>query len=169
MGCYMSDSAANRMKAFRQFVETNVRWLRGHSPESDATLDAAEESLGVSLPHDVRWLLRDYGYWHATGISSLDETVSNTQAARDHLNLPARFVVLYDHHDGGVILLDTTADSESGQNRVYNSGWESVPDEIENEIVYDSYLDYVRDVLDRAREFIAAEDVDYDPSRYRSA
>lgn len=157
------------MNAFRQFVETNARWFRGHLPESDATLDAAEESLGVSLPQDVRWLLRDYGYWHATGISSLDETVSNTQAAREHLNLPARFVVLYDHQDGGVILLDTTADSESGQNKVYNSGWESVPDEIENEIAYDSYLDYVRDVLDREREFIAAEDVDYDPARYHNA
>ncbi len=156
------------MNTFRQFVEANARWFRGHLPESDATLDAAEESLGVSLPQDVRWLLRDYGYWHATGISSLDETVSNTQAAREHLNLPARFVVLYDHQDGGAILLDTIADSKTGQNKVYNSGWESVPDEIENEIVYDCYLDYVRDVLDRERDFIAAEDVDYDPGRYRS-
>lgn len=156
------------MNEFRQFVKAHARWFRGRLPESDATLDAAEESLGVSLPQDIRWVLRDYGYWHATGISSLDEIVSNTQAAREHLGLPCRFVVLYDHQDGGVILLDTVADPETGERKVYNSGWESVPDEIENEIVYDSYLDYVRDVLSREREFIAAEDVDYDPSRYRS-
>ncbi len=156
------------MDTFRQFVEANARWFRGHLPESDATLDDAEETLGVSLPQDVRWLLRDYGYWHATGISSLDETVSNTLAAREHLNLPARFVVLYDYQDGGVILLDTVADSETGQNKVYNSGWESVPDQIEDETVYDSYLDYVRELLVRQREFIAAEDVDYDPARYHS-
>ncbi|MDZ7619147.1 MAG: hypothetical protein U1E05_19270 [Patescibacteria group bacterium] len=124
--------------------------------------------MPVSSPSPVRWLLRDYGYWHATGISSLDETVSNTQAAREHLNLPAQFVVLYDCQDGGVILLDTIADAQTGQNKVYNSGWESVPDQIEDEIVYDSYLDYVRELLDRQREFIAAEDVDYDQARYHS-
>lgn len=157
------------MNPFRQFVEANARWFRGHLPESDATLDAAEETLGILLPQDVRWLLCEYGYWHGTGISSLKEIVSNTQAARVHLNLPVRFVVLYDHHDGGVILLDTTVHSESGRNKLYNSGWESVPDEIENEIVYDSYLDYVQEVLEREREFIAAEDIDYDSSRYRSA
>jgi len=157
------------MNTFRQFVEANVRWFRGHLPESDATLDAAEASLGVSLPQDIRWLLRDYGYWHATGISSLDETVSNTQAAREHLNLPTQFIVLYDHQDGGVILLDTLVDTETGGHKVYNSGWESVPDAIENEIVYDSFLDYVRDVLDRQQDFIAPDDVDYDPSRYHRA
>jgi hypothetical protein len=157
------------MNAFRQFVEANSRWFRGHLPESDTSLDAAEKSLGVALPQDIRWLLRDFGYWHATGISSLDETVSDTKAARNHLNLPTRYIVLYDHQDGGVILLDTVADSTSGENKVYNSGWESVPDGIENEIVYGSFLDYVRDVLDRQRGFVAAEDVDYDPTRYHNA
>jgi len=156
------------MNTFRQFVESNARWFRGHLPESDATLDAAEELLGVSLPQDIRWILSEYGYWHATGISSLEETVSKTQAAREHLNLPARFVVLYDHQDGGVILLDTFADSQTGLNKIYNSDWESVPDEIDSAIVYDCYLDYVRDVLDRERSFIAVEDIDYDPARYRS-
>lgn len=156
------------MNDFRQFVEANAQWFRGHLAESDATLDAAEESLGIPLPEEVRWLLRDYGYWHATGISSLDETVSNTQAAREHLDLPGRFIVLYDHQDGGVILLDTVPDSVTGQNKIYNSSWNSVPEEIENEILYDSYLDYVRDVLNRQRAFIGAEDVDYDPERYRS-
>lgn len=150
------------MNAFRQFVETNARWFRGRLPESEATLDAAEATLGVSIPQDVRSLLRDYGYWHATGISSLDETVANTLAARQHLDLPARYIVLYDHHDGGVILLDTIADDETGQHKVYNSGWEYVPDEIETDIVYDSFLEYIQHILELARDFIADEDIDCD-------
>jgi hypothetical protein len=157
------------MSSFREFVEANSQWFRGHFSESDAALDAAEKSLGVSLPQDVRWVLRDYGYWHATGISSLDETVANTQAAREHLNLPERFVVLYDHQDGGAILLDTISDAETGNNKVYNSGWESVPDLIDQEIVYPSYLDYVQNVLEQRRNFIAEDDINYDPTRYHTA
>lgn len=152
------------MSAFRQFVETNSRWFRGPLPESDATLDSAEATLAVSIPPDIRWLLRHYGYWHATGISSLDETVANTLAAREHLDLPARYIVLYDHHDGGVVLLDTIADPETGQNKVYNSGWEYVPDEMETDIVYASFLEYVRYVLGSQRESLADQDIDYDLS-----
>lgn len=154
------------MNDFRHFVETNARWFRGHLPETDAELDAAEAVLGVSIPQDVRWLLRDFGYWHATGISSLEETVADTLAAREHLELPPRLIVLYDHHDGGVILLDTIADAETGQHKVYNSGWEFVPDEIETDIVYDSFLEYVCNVLDVQRKFVSDEDIDYDPSSY---
>ena len=157
------------MSALRQFVEANSRWFRGHLPESDATLDAAEKSLGVSFPEDVRWMLRDFGYWHATGISSIDETVADTLAARQHLNLPERFVVLYDHQDGGAILLDTVPDPETGHNKVYNVAWESVPNLLEQEIVHPSYLAYVQEVLERQQDFIAEDDIDYDSSRYHTA
>ena len=139
------------MNAFRQFVAENERWFRGHLPETDESLNAAERALGVRLPDDIRWVLRDYGYWHATGISSLDETITDTRAAREHVQLPERFIVLYNHQDGGVILLDTIGDPETQANRVYNVAWESIPDEMTDEIVYDSYLDYVRDVMERER------------------
>jgi len=62
-------------------------------------------------------------------------------------------VALYDHQDGGVILLDTCTDLQTGQNKVYNSAWEFVPDRIETDIVYPSLLEYVRDVMDRQRGF----------------
>jgi hypothetical protein len=156
------------MDALRQFIDANIRWFRGHLPESDASLDSAEAQLGVSLPPDIRWVLRDFGYWHATGISSLDETIGNTIAAREHLKLPHRYIVLYDHQDGGVILLDTKPNQATGQYKVYDSGWESVPDNLEHEIVYDSYLDYVKKVLARRQDFIAPEEIDYDPTRYRT-
>lgn len=156
------------MTPFEQFVEANARWFRGHLPESESSLDAAEQSLGVAIPQQIRWLLRDFGYWHATGISSLGEMISSTHTAREHLKLPARFLVLEDNQDGGVILLDTIADPTTGQCKVYDSGWESVPDRIESEILYSSYFDYVRVVLERSRDFIADGDVDYDPTRYRS-
>ena len=61
------------------------------------------------------------------GVSSLQEAVTNTLAAREHWNLPDRFVVLDDHQDGGVILRDTRTDLRTGQNKVYNSAWEAIP------------------------------------------
>jgi hypothetical protein len=154
------------MNAFREFIEENVRWFRGHAPETDPAMDEAERKLGIRFPDDLRWMLREYGYWHATGVSSLQETVTNTLAAREHLNLPARFVVLYDHQDGGVILLDTCTNLHTGQNKVYNSAWEFVPDGIETDIVYPSLLEYVRDVVARQCGFIAEADIDYDPTKY---
>jgi SUKH superfamily protein len=157
-----------RLNAFRQFVVANERWFRGRGAESEATLRSAEETLGVRLPDDIRWLLSTYGYWHATGISSLDETITDTQAARTHLGLPERFVVLYNHQDGGAILLDTIADSETGENKVFNVAWESIPHQLADEIVYDSYLPYVDATLAREREFIAEEYIDYDPAAYRN-
>jgi hypothetical protein len=87
------------------------------------------------------------------GVSSLQEAVTNTLAAREHWNLPDRFVVFDDHQDGGVILPDTCTDLQTGQNKVYNSAWEFVPDGIETDLVCPSLLEYVRDVMDRQRGF----------------
>ncbi len=69
------------------------------------------------------------------GVSLLQEAVTNTLAAREHWSLPDRFVVLDDHQDGGVILRDTCTDLQTGQNKVYNSAWEFVPDGIETDLV----------------------------------
>jgi hypothetical protein len=149
------------MSRFRDFVEQNARWFRGRGHESSSSLDATERSLGVALPDDIRWLLRTYGYWHATGISSLEETVADTLECRQHLGLPNQYVVLYNHQDGGVILLDSVPDGE-GENKVYNAGWEAVPNHIEEDIVYPSYLNYVQSVLTAAQNFIAEKDVDCD-------
>ncbi len=136
--------------------------------ESEATLRSAEETLGVRFPDDIRWLLSTYGYWHAAGISSLDEIVADTQAARTHLGLHERFVVLYNHQDGGAILLDTIADSETGENKVFDAAWQSIPNQLADEIVYDSYLAYVEATLARKREFIADEYIDYNPAAHRN-
>ncbi len=157
------------MNAFRQFVEQNSRWFSGHSPESNESLGAAEESLGLRLPSDVKWLLCNYGYWHATGISSLEETVENTIAAREHLALPMNYVVLYDHQDGGVILLDTIETPKADHHCVFNIGWESIPNEINSEIVYDTYQAYVSDLMVQQQSFIAPEDIEYDPAMYDKA
>lgn len=155
------------MNRLRQFVEENATWFRGCGHESAASLDAAERSLGVRLPDDIRWLLTTYGYWHATGISSLNETVADTLAARKHLNLPKHFIVLYDHQDGGVVLLDTAADGE-GNNKVYNVGWDAVPDRLEADSYYRSYLEYIMAVVESERDFLAEEDVDYDEDIYHN-
>ena len=83
--------------------------------------------------------------------------------------MPTNLVVLYDHQDGGAILLDTIENENTGNHKVFNIAWESVPDEIESDIVYSSYLDYVKHVLEDHQSFIAPEDIDYDPTKYRKA
>jgi hypothetical protein len=70
---------------------------------------------------------------------------------------------LYNHQDGGAILLDTELKSGARDRKVYNIGWDSVPDHIEEEIVFDSFLAYVQDQMRLQQGFIREEDIDYDP------
>jgi hypothetical protein len=79
--------------------------------------------------------------------------------AREHVSLPNNFVVLYDHHDGGVILLDTI--KKSGKYRVISAGWEFVPDEIENEIIYSDFEEYTKSVIEAEQEIIGECDIEY--------
>lgn len=152
------------MESLRQFVEQNRRWFAGRGHETDESLNAAEKALGISLPGEIRWLLKEYGYWHATGISSLEESVADTRAARESLGLPHRFVVLDNYQDGGGILIDTESADGADDHLVYNVGWESIPnDTICDELVFPSYLEYVRDQLQLQQDFIDPEFVDYDP------
>ncbi|MEQ8211116.1 MAG: SMI1/KNR4 family protein [Lacipirellulaceae bacterium] len=138
----------------------------GHLPETNASLDAAERELGLKLPTCVRWLLRDYGYWHATGIESLEDSVKNTIAGRKHVSLPQQYLVLYDHQDGGVVVVDSD-DWRVGP-PVFHLGWEDVEEGLHTEPEFASYLAYVKYVLESQRGFISESDIDYDPARYRS-
>jgi hypothetical protein len=95
-------------------------------------------------------------------------SIANTKATRTHHGLPQRFLVLDDHHDGGVILIDTIPDPTTGDNRIYDAGWESVPDQLSQEIIYSSYLKYVQKVLSVQSDFIHEENIDYDPALYRT-
>lgn len=146
------------MSNFRNFVKENEVWFRGKLPETDETLMNVESKLGVKLPEDIKWLLKEYGYWHGTGISNIEESVEDTLMAREHVNLPNNFVVLYDHHDGGVILLDTI--KKSGKYRVISAGWEFVPDEIENEIIYSDFEEYTKSVIEAEQEIIGECDIE---------
>jgi hypothetical protein len=150
------------------FVRANKRWFSGHRPETDASLDAAEITLGLKIPTCIRSILRDYGYWHATGIESLQESIKNTVAARKHVDLPHQFLVLYDHQDGGVVLIATDIDNPVVGPPVYDLGWEDLPEGLLIEPRYKSYLDYVKSVLDFERDFIDESDIDYDPTKYHS-
>lgn len=155
------------MEALSDFVKANERWFAGNLPETDASLDAAQNKLELEIPTCIRWILREYGYWHATGIESLDESVKNTIAGRGHVNLPHRYLVLYDHQDGGVVLVDSDADDRSVGPPVYHVRWEDIPDRLDAEPDFSSYLEYVKDVLEDQRDFIDESDIDHDPTRYR--
>lgn len=148
------------MSKFQEFVKKNEVWFRGRFPETDASLDRVESELGLKIPSDIRWLLKEYGYWHGTGISNIEESIEETRLARAHVQLPDKYIVLYDHHDGGVILLDTETDEITGNNRVIDSAWESIPDNLEQETIYTDLIEYAKNVIAVQAEILDEEDVE---------
>lgn len=154
------------MSAYRDYVAANERWFRGRSPESPEKLRRGELALGVTIPEDLKWVLSTYGYWHATGVCSLEDTIEKTILARQHLKLPRNWIVLYDHDEGGVFILDTKPDPTTGEHCVAGLAWESIPDDIYSDEVFPSLLHYAIHLIDVEGAFLDEDDIDYDPSRY---
>ena len=148
------------MSEFQEFVRENKKWFRGRNPETEASLNKVERELEIKLPEEIRWLLKTYGYWHGTGICSIEETIDETKLAREHAQLPNNYLVLYDHHDGGVILLDVNRDEKTGENRVIDTGWEAVPDKLEEEKVYPSFKAYTEIVIKNEADFLDEKDIE---------
>lgn len=154
------------MTTYREFVESNQRWYRGRLPETAESLDDAEAKLGVKFPGDLRWLLSEYGYWHATGVTALDETVDHTLQARVHLGLPTNFVVLADHGDGGAYILDCEPDRDSGAHVVWGTAWEDVPDNLEAGTRFGSLQEYGEYMIETEESILTEEAIDYDSNDF---
>lgn len=153
------------MSAYRDYVAANERWFRGRAPESPGSLQAAELALGVTFPEDLKWVLSTYGYWHATGVCSLQDTVEKTRLARQHVQLPHQWIVLYDHDEGGVFILDTVPEPTTGQHAVAGLAWEDVPDGICSNDLFPSLLHYAAHLIEVEGDFLDEDDIDYDPRR----
>jgi hypothetical protein len=153
---------------FQDFVAGNIDWFRGRMPETDSSLKHAELSLGVELPSSVKWLLKEHGYWHGTGVSNLEDAVKDTLDARHHLALPGRFVVLDNFQDGGIILIDTGEETSSGEFAMYWVGMQDLgkPPRLEGNTRYDSFGDYVKDQLLSKQDCIEPRFVRYDPAEF---
>jgi hypothetical protein len=93
--------------SFQSFVRANAEWFRGVNPEPHASLDRAESQLGCPLPDSLKWLLAEFGYSGACGISSLDDAVTATLRCRTAIPLPQPYVILNDWGDAGVVYLDS--------------------------------------------------------------
>lgn len=137
----------------------NERWFRGRFPESEDSIARAESDLEVTLPSDLKWLLMTFGYWHATGVCSLNATIERTLAARTHLGLPRPWVVLYDHDDGGVFLLNT-----EGSQEVVGLSWHDVPENLHSDTVFASLMAYSEHLIEVEGDFLDEDDIEYDPS-----
>jgi hypothetical protein len=150
---------------FRAFVRANEEWFRGRLPETEESLSSVESSLGVRLPQSMRWLLKEYGYWHATGISNLADSVKDTLAARTHYGLPHGFVVLENLQDAGLILIDTADETSPGEPAFYWVGAEDLAAEprLDGNQRFPSYGEYAADRLESERDFYEERDVRYDP------
>jgi hypothetical protein len=153
---------------FEAFVKSNEEWFRGRLAETELSLTEAERSLGVALPQSLRWLLKEYGYWHGTAVSNLEDTVKDTLAAREHLGLPANFVVLENHEDGGLIIINTSEQSCRGEPALYWVGYEDLGEvpELAGSHRFGSYGDYVAYLLPSVQKIIPPEDIRYDPRKY---
>ena len=128
---------------FIEFLKQNEKILRSNILEDLFVLDTLEKELSVSLHKDFRYFMTTYGYSDYCGVSNLYESIQLTKDTRIHLKLPHKYVVLYDHGDGGLILLDTISEKM----RVVNTGYESIPDQLDAEIIYESYQEYIVDDL----------------------
>jgi hypothetical protein len=153
---------------FQEFVATNIDWFHGRLPETDSSLHQVEDSLGVQLPGSLKWLLKEQGYWHGTGVSNLNDAVKDTLDARRHLALPNRFVILENLQDGGVILIDTGEVASSGESPLYWVGMEDLgnPPRLEGNTRYDSFGDYVKGRLPSVQDFIEDRYARYDPAHF---
>ena len=80
------------LKEFQQLVTNHADWFRGTRRESLDSLRSAESQLRVALPESMKWLLAEFGYWRATGISSLTYCVYSTLWKRTEL--PDHYVIL---------------------------------------------------------------------------
>ena len=103
----MSHITRMEFLAFQSFVRENADWFRGVHPESPVSLERAESQLGCTLPISLKWLLTEWGYSGACGISSLTDAVTATLRCRSALRLPQPYVILNDWGDAGVVYLDT--------------------------------------------------------------
>ena len=158
------------LEAFQKFVSDNVEWFRGRMPESAESFARYETELGRSFPQSIKWLLTTHGYWHATGIANLEESVQLTLDCRNSVGLPHRYIILNDHGDGGVIVVDTDAPTSGGEMRIHNVDASELHGldgrEIELDIVYESFGEYIADVLETERDIIDPADVAYGPVSY---
>jgi hypothetical protein len=95
------------LPAFQSFIKENAAWFGGVRPESHASLERAETQLGCRLPASLKWLLAEWGYSGACGVSSLADAVNATLRCRGAFGLPEHFVILNDWGDVGVVYLDS--------------------------------------------------------------
>jgi hypothetical protein len=80
------------------------------------------------------------------------------------LSLPRSWVVLYDHGDGGVYLLNTLDSHE-----VVELSWHGVPDDLHGDTVYESLLAYSQHLIDVKGDILDEDEIEYDPSEFNDA
>lgn len=77
---------------FQQFVIDNAEWFTSRQREQTEHIEFVEAELGTVLPLSLKWLTTEFGYWRATGISSLQFALHATASRRP--TLPNRYIVL---------------------------------------------------------------------------
>ena len=107
------------LAAFQKLVTENAEWFRGVYPESGDSLEAAQRALGCELPESMKWLLTQWGYSDACGIDPLFEVIETTTRCRQNCSIPARYLVLTDRGDAGVVWIDRGEIDANGESPVY--------------------------------------------------
>jgi hypothetical protein len=104
-----------KLDDFKNIVSNHPDFYFGEIFESEETIRKSENQLGCKLPHSMIWLLCEHGYSDACGVSSLQESVTDTLRCRKTISLPDGIVILNDCGDSGVILLDARFLNSDGE------------------------------------------------------
>jgi hypothetical protein len=101
------------MSALRRLIEASPSLFYSAVCENEGTLRQLEETLGVSLPPDVRWFWSFCGSGVSGAAPSAKSSIADTMRFRSAVDLPSKYVVLDDRNDAGAVLLDTASPNGS--------------------------------------------------------
>jgi hypothetical protein len=156
------------LEQLKKLVAENPSYFCGVSPETAESIAAAEQPLGHKLPVSMKWLLSQHGYSTACGLDSLDEAVRLTLEHRRTIHLPARYVVLNNWDDAGIVWMDTLPTSAEGEHPIFWSGAHNYlrlasGDRLGDDVhAYADYGEWVAERLEDARE-LEPDDTAPDP------
>ncbi|AGM08451.1 SMI1/KNR4 family protein [Amycolatopsis keratiniphila] len=86
----------------------------------EATISAAERTLGAALPHSYRRLLQEFGTWDVAGEEFIGPLTETLEMRRDY-GMPAELILVAFDGMGGVVALDSSQPNDAGEYPVL--GW----------------------------------------------
>ncbi|MFI7122908.1 SMI1/KNR4 family protein [Amycolatopsis sp. NPDC049868] len=89
--------------------------ISNHADGSDeATISAAERTLGVAFPPSYRRLIQEFGAWEIAGEEFFGSIAETLDMRRDH-GMPSELILVTFDGMGGAVVLDSSQQDDSGE------------------------------------------------------